>query len=305
MTPWLSVLMPTFNGMSYVAAALDSVVDQADAGIEVVVADDGSTDGTLELIRRYEGRLALRILPQVRVGNWVARTNAALRAAQGEYACVLHQDDVWLPGRAAAIREALPISLLVHPAVFIGPGGKRLGHWRTPLEPGTVAPAGFIEHLLVQNFLAMPAPVFLRQSALPHGLDESLWYTADWDLWLRLGARGPVRSLVAPLAGFRIHPASQTLSRNQTPEELRGQLRTVLDRHFGPWAGTVSVRVAERVHEVAQFSVETNVALAEAYRGRGDVSALALQFLRLGPAGWGCYLRDSRLLERVWARLRA
>ena len=306
MAPWLSVLMPTFNGARFVAAALDSIVEQGDAGIEVVVADDGSTDSTLELVRRYQDRLAVRFVQEARVGNWVAGTNVALRAAQGEYVCLLHQDDLWLPGRAAAVREARPFSLLVHPVLFIGTGGQRLGHWRPPLAAGTVAPDEFIERLLVQNFLASPSPVFPREAALPHGLDEALWYLADWDLWLRLGARGPIRSLAEPLAAFRIHPASQTLSRERTEEELRAQHHTVLARHFPPWAAKVPARRAERVRAAADFSVAINVALAEAWRGKfGAAAELLPGFLRLGPVGWARYLRDSRLPERVWARLRA
>lgn len=306
MAPWLSVLMPTFNGARYLAAALDSIVEQGDAGIEVVVADDGSTDGTLDLLRQYQDRLALRIVQEARVGNWVAGTNVALRAAVGEYACLLHQDDFWLPGRAAAVRNARPFSLLVHPARFIGSSGEPLGHWRTPLPAGTVAPADFIERLLVQNFLASPSPVFPREAAVPDGLDEALWYLADWDLWLRLGARGPVRSLAEPLATFRIHAASQTLSRERTAEDLLAQHRIVLARHFPPWAAAVPGRHAERVRAAADFSVALNVALAEAWRGSGGAAAgLLPRFLRLGPAGWARYLRDSRLPERVWARLRA
>jgi len=304
--PWLSVLMPTFNGTRYVAAALDSIVEQGDAGIELVVADDGSTDGTLDLVRQYQGRLALRIVQSARVGNWVTGTNVALQAAQGEYVCLLHQDDVWLPGRAAAIRDALPFSLLVHPALFVGSDGRKLGHWRTPLPAGTVAPATFIERLLVQNFLACPSPVFPRASALPDGLDETLWYLADWDLWLRLGAHGPVRSLATPFTAFRIHRDSQTLSRDHTAEDLREQHRKVLARHFPPWAAGASARHAARVRAAADFSVAINVALAQAWRGRGGaVASLPPRFLRLGPAGWSRYLRDSRLHERVWARLRA
>ena len=307
MAPWLSVLMPTYNGAPFIADALDSVVAQGDAGIEVVVADDGSTDGTLEVVRRYQSRLALRIVQAERVGNWAAGTNVALRAAVGKYACVLHQDDFWLPGRAAAVRQALPFSLLVHPALLVGPGGKRLGFWRLPLPAGAIAPTEFIARLLVQNFLAMPSPVFLRAAALPAGLDESLWYAADWDLWLRLGAGGPVLSLAGPLAAFRIHPASQTLSRDLKAEDFRLQLRTVLERHFAPWAEAVSPRAAKRTREVAEFSVEVNVALAAAHRGKTGCAPAALlrRFLLLGPRGWARYLRDSRLHERVWARRRA
>ena len=304
MPPWLSVLMPTCNGARYLAAALDSVVAQDEPGLEVLVADDGSTDGTLEIVRRYQKLLPIRVVQEEKKSNWVAGTNVALRAAAGDYACVLHQDDLWLPGRAAAIRSARPFRLLVHPAVFIAADGRRLGAWRTPLAEGSVGSAQFLEHLLVQNFLAMPAPVFFREAALPLGLDEDLWYTADWDLWLRLGAGGPVRSIAQPLAAFRLHAASQTMARERG--DLRRQLQVVLARHFDAWAAAVPAAVAGRVREVAGFSVEVNLALAAAQRGSpGAALALAPRFLRLGPAGWARFLRDSRLRERIWSRLRA
>src|SRR5260221_5547910 len=218
--PWLSVLMPTYDGAPWVGAALESVCAEADEGVEVVVVDDGSTDATLELVRAFQTRLPLRIAGTARVGNWVAGTNLALRAAAGRHACVLHQDDVWLPGRVAALRRALaadpPCALVVQPAVFIGARGERLGTWRTPFgqEDRLLDAAAFLERLLVQNFLAMPAPVVGRQAALRiGGLDEALWYTADWGFWLRLGALGPGRCLPQPPAGLRGPPASPTMAR--------------------------------------------------------------------------------------------
>ena len=96
----------------------------------------------------------------------------------------------------------------------------------------------FIEHLLVQNFIAIPSPVFRREAALQFGgMDESLWYSADWDLWLRLGTLGPVSFIPKTFTAFRIHPDSQTLARKLNPNEWHDQLTTVLDRHLshGPF----------------------------------------------------------------------
>ncbi len=306
MSPWLSVILPTYNGARFLGAALESVRGELTDGMEIVAVDDASTDATREILRSYESALPLRRLLSARTGNWVAGSNLGLREARGRYACFLHQDDLWLPGRIAAVRRELETApaLVVHPAIYVGPTGERLGRWRCPLPPHSpVEPRMFIARLLVQNFIAMPAPTFEREEALrAGGMDESLWYTADWDLWLRLGRVGPVRYIPSPLAAFRLHPGSQTAARPSDREDRLRQLRAVLDRHFSTWEGAGAER--EQVRAAADLSVEVNVALAAAGRGeRVGWGSLLRRFARLGPAGWRRYLRDSRLAERVTARL--
>src|SRR5712672_1230348 len=107
-TPWLSVVMPTYNGGAYLAAALESIRGQQSGGeFEVIAVDDGSEDGTVAILEEYSSRLPLRIVRRARGGNWVASTNHGLSIARGEYACLLHQDDLWMDGRLQAVRAAL------------------------------------------------------------------------------------------------------------------------------------------------------------------------------------------------------
>ncbi len=308
--PWLSVVMPTCNGADYLAAALESVRREGTGGVEVIAVDDGSTDDTLKILRAHEAALPLRVVQRERVGNWVAGSNIGLGEAVGRYACFLHQDDLWLPGRREALRREAegeaPPTLLIHPALFIGPDGERLGTWRCPFpsRDGLIDPTLFEERLLIQNFIAMPSPMFDRAAALRiGGMDESLWFTADWDFWLRLAHLGPVRYLRNPLAAFRIHPASQTVARPSDGQGRRQQLRAVLERHIAAWSGDPAK--TPRLREAAEFSVEVNVALAGAARGEAiPWNHLLRRWLRLGPRGWLRYWRDSRILERVGARLR-
>jgi glycosyltransferase involved in cell wall biosynthesis len=297
--PWLSIVMPVWNGERYLTEALQSVREQGGFGYEVIAVDDGSTDASPRILRSWADLLPLRIIRRERGGNWVAATNAGLREARGVYACFLHQDDLWLPGRLGALeREAASQpALILHPAVFVGPDGRRLGQWQCPLAPGEVDPAFFAERLLVQNFVAIPAPAFLREAALRDGgLDEALWYTADWDLWLRLASAGRIRYLQSAFAAFRVHPASQTVVRNDLAERHR-QLQAVLDRH--------ATSAPAGVQRAARFSLEVNVALAALAGGsRPPWRPLLAALSRLGVAGGVRYLRDSRIAERVGARVR-
>src|ERR1035438_374115 len=207
MSPLLSVIMPVYNGERYIATALESVRKQYRDGIELVIVEGGSSDRTLEIVRGFSEVLPIRLITLSEAGNWVNKTNLGLREARGDWACFLHCDDLWLPGRIARLwgeMEAAEGAIILHNTMFVGPDGQKLGFWTCPLAEGVVPPEQFTERLLIQNFIAAPSPVIRRKAVLDSGgLDESLWFSADWDLWLRLGAFGPVRFIAETLSAFR------------------------------------------------------------------------------------------------------
>ena len=307
MNPSLSVIIPTYNGERFIATAFDSVRQQETDGLELVVVDDGSSDRTLDIVNDFSKLLPIRLITPGRSGNWVAVSNIGLRAAKGDWACFLHQDDFWFPGRIARLRremESAKGALVLHNAMFAGPQGQDLGPWTCPLPKGDVPSAQFVERLLIQNFIAIPSPVFRRKAVIDFGgLDENLWYSADWDLWLRLGALGPVRFVSETLCAFRIHKQSQTMARKLSPNEWEEQLAAVFDRHLekGPFAANFNTSVAR----VAKASITVNAALAAASRGEPvKTSSTLVELLALGPSGWHRYLRDSRIVQRIRPRLK-
>ena len=308
--PWLSVIIPTYNGEAYLAAALQSIAEQADTAIECIVVDDASTDTTIDIVNAFSGKLPIRLHQVARTGNWAANSNLALSKATGEYACFLHQDDYWLANRLHVIKKLLhdypAAEFLVSSAYFADQRGTITGRWRCPL-PG---PAGYVDpgllqsRLLIQNFIAIPGPVFKRTAALAMGgLDESLWYTADWDFWLRLAGL-PTVYYPDPLVAFRVHATSQTIQRSLDTNEFRTQMETVFRRHAGNLS--LHTRSEKALENCALFSIQVNTALAACAHGNGvQVGKLMLAFARLGPKGGWRYLRDSRICERISARLRA
>ena len=304
--PWLSVIIPTYNGSKYLAAALDSVVVQQDDLIECVVIDDGSTDNTLSIVDSYQDKLNIKLITKARQGNWVANTNHALSVATGKYACFLHQDDLWLEGRLPKLKQAIAAypqaSLYLHDAVFIDGQDKPLGLWQCPLggKSQVFSAQKMREKLLVQNFIAIPSPVFNRQTALDVGvLNSELWYTADWDFWLKLASIGDTYYIAKPLAAFRVHGDSQTIRRSSSVAEFRQQMRVVVDKHL-------HVKPKSEVAKVAFFSTEVNTTLAAIVHGESpNLIKLAADFLLLGPLGWRRYWQDSRIQERISARLKA
>lgn len=309
--PWLSVISPIYNGEKYLSQALDSIIIQQDDNIECIAVDGESSDGTLSILNAYQGKLHLKILQMEKTTNWVAKTNYALSQAAGEYACFLHHDDYWFENRLSTIKRLTVnfpnVVLLLHPVRFINVKGEILNLWRCPLPacPQIIKPDFMLERLLVQNFISILGPVFKLEVALNAGeLDESLWYTADWDFWLRMAARGNVLYYPKPLGGFRIHPTSQTMVRSSRVQDFQEQLNGVADKHLALWDAPEPLK--RRTVKLASFSNKVNATLAGRMHGNKDnLFGLITAFFLLTPAGWYRYFRDSRIWERVSARLKA
>jgi len=308
--PWLTVVMPVRDGQLYLDETLESVARQGESGFEIVALDNGSTDRTPEILKSWASRLPLRIEQPLRPGNWVVATNRALSFAAGDYACFLHHDDLWKNGRLKAIRRVLEASpstdFLLHATEYIDHRGRPLGCYHPPFrESGAdLSAEEAVRAFLIQNVLSIPSALFRRSLALENGgLDEELWYSADWDLWLRLAARGRTRVLRRVLASYRLHPHTQTSLRSGDLVEFRRQHDLVFEKHFPRWRRTLAD--AREIEARARFSVEMNTALAAlATRQRPDVGALIRGLVSMGPAGTFRYLHDSRLAERMAARLR-
>jgi glycosyltransferase involved in cell wall biosynthesis len=309
--PWLSVLIPTYNGGTFLPFALNSIVTQSDENIECLIIDDGSTDATLEIVEAYQKKLTIKVLERERNGNWVANTNYGLSFAQGDYVCFLHQDDLWFRDRLrimkAYIEQFPQVGFFVHASHFIDIAGNNLGPWRCPLPaaPVIIKPAVMTGKLLVQNFISVPAPIFKRELALEAGgLDESLWYTADWDLWLKLTIASDSLYCSKALSGFRIHAGSQTVMRSADQDQFLHQLESVSQKYARLWDAPESDK--KKVAKISSFSIEINTALAGSFHGRkiNPVKILG-SFLKLGPSGWVRFCTDSRISERTFARLLA
>jgi glycosyltransferase involved in cell wall biosynthesis len=113
--PTFSVLIPSFNQGRFIAAAIDSVLAQRDPDVELIVIDGGSTDGTVDVLRRYGGRVAYWV--SERDGGQADALNKALERASGRLVGWLNSDDLYVPGAFAAVRRAFdrePDAAVVH-----------------------------------------------------------------------------------------------------------------------------------------------------------------------------------------------
>ncbi|WP_426169853.1 glycosyltransferase [Sandarakinorhabdus sp. DWP1-3-1] len=299
--------MPTHKGDQWLAETLESVAGQAVAGIEVLVIDSSPTTATVDIARSFAGRIDVQVHERPDLLMWHAKTNFGVTIARAAHACWLHQDDLWLPGRADAARRWIDddpaAALLLAPSAIVDNSGRTLGVWGCPLPTDGVAPAELVlERLLVQNFVSAPAPVFRTDAWRDSGgLDEELWYTADWDIWLKMAAIGHVRYREQVTTAFRIHGGSLTMTGSRDIKDFTNQMQVVLDRHLPRVKAS-----SQRVRRAAATSIAVNTALASAATGNfGKLPRALLDLLGLGPAGLHRYFRDSRIVERVLPRLRA
>ena len=302
--PWLTAVIPTYEGDRWLAATLESLSAQTLSGFTCHLIDSSATDATVAIAAGFRDRLDLHIERRPDLPGWTEKTNHGFQQAATDHVCMLHQDDIWEPGRAAAvarwIEESPDVAMHLHASWIIDERNRRLGAWRCPLPDGANVRAELLrDRLIVQNFVAICAPVIRRDAFLAvGGLDRELWYTADWDLYLKLAGVGPVAYHRDRLVGFRIHAKAQTVAGSRKEAAFRAQLTTVLERHR---AG-----IAPRVMARARASIAMNTALATAlHRTRRPLLRAILDVVALGPGGAWAFFRDTRLVERLWPRLRA
>lgn len=306
MTVWLSVIMPVHNGARYLATTLQSAAEERPEGVEFLIYDSSSDDGACRrIVGEFENDLAVRYAPVPDIKPWQAKMNLGAIEASASHLAMLHQDDTWLPGHLVSVQQAISenpqAAFSAGPSRFIDASGKDVGLWRLPLKAGLYDPATVLARLIIQNPIAVPSPVIRKSAWLAcGGMDEALWYTPDWDLYLKLAQQGQV--LIRPNAttAFRLHSSSLTMTGSADIEEFRKQMEIVLAAH----SRLLDEETARRLIPAARAAITVNCALAQA--SRGEYSALAqaaLAVVRLGPIGATRLVRDSRLIDRIVPRL--
>lgn len=222
-TPLVSVIIPTHNRARYLGLAIDSVLKQTFDDYEVIVIDDGSTDGTRDVVREYGG--SVRYLHQENSGVGAAR-NAGIEAAKGEWITFLDDDDEWLPGylafqTASALQNpAACMHMTNSQEVF--PDGTRTNTFQVKniaaiFQEGS--PCVVIERpvqFIVENHItALQSTMMRRQSIIKAGLfDPRLRIAEDLDLIARVGFDGPlgISDMVLALIHRRNEPYENCLS---------------------------------------------------------------------------------------------
>lgn len=204
--PIVSIITPSFNQAAYIDATIQSVLRQDYTPIEYLVMDGGSTDGTIDRLRSYG--------PQLR---WISRPdegqtdaiNKGFAATTGSILTWLNSDDTLEPGAVRAAVEYLEahpdVAVVYGDANFIDPTGRFIGRC-AHVEP-------FNRHRLLHysDFIVQPA-AFFRRSVFEEvgGLDKSLHWSMDYDLWLKIARRHKMAYIPRVIANYRWFGANKT-----------------------------------------------------------------------------------------------
>jgi len=228
--PSVSVVMPTFNRLHYLTAAVESVFAQTFTDWELLIADDGSNERTLAYLRSLGAHARVKLLRLTHSGNPGHARNYAIRRARGAFVAFLDSDDLWLPTKLEEQLRALQserTSRWSYTAVTrIAPQGTPMPGEHTRRWIGYQG--SIFEQLLTLEAAVATPTVMVERDLLRRsgGFDEQQAYFEDYDLWLRLNRLNDVSVLSKPLTLIRNH--TEHYSGNQgaadTPQ-LRCALR--------------------------------------------------------------------------------
>lgn len=219
----ISVIIPAYNVTNFIDDAINSVKAQDIRDLQIIVVDDGSTDGTAEQVAAKHPDVEL-----IRKTNGGAATarNSGIAAAKGQYLAFLDADDIWLPGKLSAQLRHLQAEPEIQ---LVCTGFERwqptAGGSYPPLEPIIAETnqisatqidtelSGWIYHRLLLDCYVWTSTVMLRRSLLETigTFDESLRLGQDYDFWLRASRVTAIHMLRRPMALYRQHPNSATV----------------------------------------------------------------------------------------------
>jgi glycosyltransferase involved in cell wall biosynthesis len=269
----VSVIIPSYNSAQFLAQALDSVLAQTLPPAEVLVVDDGSTDGTRTLVETYTARYPnlVRYLPQKNGGQGEAR-NHGLRVARSDWVAFLDADDWWKPeklARQVTLLETSPDAELLYTGLEMqyadGATEKRL-----PIQPSDLWPT------LRHSNRITPSTVMAKRKVLldAGGFDPQFRGTEDWELWVRLGPQLKVACLRDALTCYRVSDASISTK----VDHMLAQERAVLNKTLVADLKGISAFVwRRRIESLILFRAATGA------RFKGDpreLSFLIQSFLR-------------------------
>jgi len=243
----ISIVTPTFNSRRFLAQTGDNILSQQGPfELEWLVVDGGSNDGTVELLRSLNGEPRVRWLSEKDRGQSHA-INKGLAMARGDVVAWLGADDLYRHGALAAVADAFAANpsaqWLVGRCDIIDASGAVIRPSVSRYKERSLRRYAY-RSLLRENFISQPAVFWRRAFGEKVGpLDESLHYTMDYDLWLRMGREAPPLFLDRVLAQFRLHETSKSgrVNREQFDEQYRVACRYVGADRASRWVHRFNV----------------------------------------------------------------
>ena len=251
--PHVSVIIPSFNCARYVGRAIESVLSQSYRDYEIIVVDDGSTDGTAETVNSYKDKV--RYFYQSNSGVSSAR-NLALKVSSGAFVAYLDADDLWYPqklDRQMQYLDAHPDCGLLHSDVSVVDEEDRIVHTRFNAETARPIPQGHCTRDLLQRCHIQTLTVVERRECIERigGFDEQLPIAQDYMHWIMIALGGWAFGYIdEPLAKYRWRSGSLMGSRKRLLEDYERIYSTLLNEQAVAEAGGNAIRIVmERLRD--------------------------------------------------------
>ena len=209
MQPLVTVLTPAFNRASFITETVESVLNQTYGNIEYIVVDDGSTDGTFEIIQQYSTAGKLTLLTHENHSNrgQSAALNLGLEAAKGTYVTILDSDDVLHPEKVSRQVEFLEnnpdVGMVYGQAMAISEDGREL----FPIPGDDHVELGDPNHLLLDCYMALPGGAMVRKSVFDRAgyFEEGFRASQDHDMVVRIAEAAPFAFMKGTVFYYRKH----------------------------------------------------------------------------------------------------
>ena len=223
-SPLVSIITPSFNQARYLEATIQSVLEQDYPRIEYIIVDGGSSDGSVDVIKKYAGRLAWWVSEQDK--GQTDAINKGFNRASGEVLAWLNSDDTYNPGAVSAavkyLTENPDVAMVYADCNYINEQGAVIGKFNSAQTDHRRLREGYVH--IPQQTMFFRAKYWKELGPL----DPSFYFAMDYDLWTRIAARAPIKYLAGQTwANFRIHTSGKTTSADDRcwPEMLRVHYR--------------------------------------------------------------------------------
>lgn len=232
----ISIIIPSFNQAQYLEQTILSIINQNIENIEIIVMDGGSTDGSVDIIKKYSDKLAYWVSEPDRGQSHAI--NKGFARAKGDIIAWLNSDDLYLPNTLSTVLERFKsnpdVDLIYGDVINFDETEKEQYYKVAEFEP-----YDFLSRVSIHQ----PA-VFWRKHVFEKigFLDETLHYVMDYDYWMRIFFRFNTLKIDKPLAKFRVHSASKTSS---NPPKMYLEWRKVLSRFFQSVADAQELKIFE------------------------------------------------------------
>ena len=213
----VTILMPVYNAERYLREAIDSILAQTFTDFELLIIDDGSTDGSVATIKSYADP-RIRLISNAENRGVEYTLNKGLALARGRFLARMDSDDIALPRRierqTAFLGEHSQTAVVATTVQLIDKNGAPAGLWSADVE--TTSAQAIKKLLPVENCIAHPSIMGRTSLLQKYGYSSNLLHTEDYELWLRMCGDGHmIEKIPEPLLQYRIHPQSITVTSNR------------------------------------------------------------------------------------------